>query len=244
MKNSILFLALSFSFFFSNSQENKINNGESYILTTDGEKISIVPDQEITIGHKTVNYCTSKKFIKTRFLKKDVNEEIPIKTYSFEYEKIKIKNVKKIVNNDELYLPIRSKKGNKIYREVLKNDIYTLGYYKFSGPKGSSLVLLIIDNKTNEEVDRVYIHGNGRRHNTIEKNVALVKKYFGKCFKEDEFIVREHTEPYKKFLKGEESTEEKEKEWYNFIKGTFFIDPVWLFPSIEILPNYNQYQCE
>lgn len=243
MKNYILIVILSLSFFISNSQNEEVNKTDSYILTTDGEKISIVPDVEITLGSKTVRYCSSKKFKKTRFLKKDVNKEIPIQTFSFEYKKIKIKNVEKIVNNDELYLPIKSKKGNKIYREVLKNETYTLGYYNFSVPGGSSLVLLIIDNKTNEEVDRVYIGGNGKQHNTIEKNIALVKKYFGKCFKEDEFIVNEHTEPYKIFLKGEESTEEKEKEWNKFIKGSF-INIGWLLPSFEVLPNYNQYQCK
>lgn len=253
MRNFILTLVLSFNFIYSYSQNSEITENESYILTTDGERIPIVSDEEITIGGNNVTYCASKTFKKTVFLKQDVNKEIPVKTYKFEREKINIKDVKKIVVNEKLYLPIKSKKGYKIYREILKNKTHTLGYYNYSVPGGNSLVLLVLDNKTNEEVDRSYIDSdvadktlgtdNKKIDKKLEKNIAFIKKYFGNCIDKDELVVNKYTEPYKLFLKGEESTVEKEKEWEKFIRGSL-IHIGYLLPSFEILPKYNQYQCE
>ena len=71
MKKYIFLLALSFSFFISHSQNENVDLQESYILTKNGEKILIVANEGLYNSIKKVNYCSSKMFDKTTYLKKD-----------------------------------------------------------------------------------------------------------------------------------------------------------------------------
>lgn len=244
MKKYILLVLISFCFFISNSQNEKVDLKQSYILTKKGEKIPIVPNEGIKNKRNNISYCASKVFKNTRFLKKDKEKNIPIKTYKFKHKDLSINKIVKIVDQNKLYLPVITKKNEIIYRVVLKNKNYTLGYYHLAYWVGSGKTMsfvdrerfIIIDNNTNE----VQIKGDI----DTDEGVISIKNYFGKCINQKELVVLEYYEPYKTFLKGEKSTDEKVLEWYEFIKGSF-INIGYLSPSYStFLPNYNQYICE
>ena len=149
MKNYILIVVLlSLSFFISSSQNEKISQEKdnSYILTKEGKKIPFLPGESITQHKNNLFYCASKVLKETKFLKKDIHKNNPIKIYTSTFGEIKTENISKIVNNDALYLPIKDR-FTRIYRLIAKNKTHTLGfvnigdtYYKF----------LIIDNETNK----------------------------------------------------------------------------------------------
>ena len=244
MKKYILFVVISFSFFISNSQNEKMDLKQSYILTKKGKKIPIVPNEKITLKKNNITYCSSKIFKNIRFLKKDVDKKIPIKTYRYKHKDLSIKSFAKIVDQDKLYLPTEGKKTKIIYRKVLENKNHTLGYYNRRYVAGSGNLMslvdkhryIIIDNISKEIIDNVNMEYDG--------SADVIMKYFGKCLIGEELVVTEFYEPYKKFLNGEKDTKEKYAKWHKFIRGSF-INLGYLGTSyLSFLPEYNQHKCE
>ena len=66
----------------------------------------------------------------------------------------------------------------------------------------------------------------------------------GKCMNQENVVNIQYSEPYKMFLNGENSSDEKIREWYKFIRGTWINAGVLSPKEMFFLPDHNQFKCE
>lgn len=217
-----------------NAQESTADETGSYILTVKGEKIPILPNEDITVSVGVAVYYVRSK-------------DKTISPYNTEYYRtektMRIKKIAKIVHKDELYLPFRKKNGKlRMYRLVATSKDYILGHYILTPPPGRMGVWFysswyVILNKNNEVIENAKVFDEFRKPYPISVN--NVKKYFGNCLDTDSLIVDVKTKTFARFLGNGEFTKEKQEEWEAYAKRGRYKTHEPCF-----LPNVNQLVCE
>ncbi|MEO1032295.1 MAG: hypothetical protein AAFX55_12860, partial [Bacteroidota bacterium] len=214
--------------------EKKYSEQESYILTTKGEKISIVPNKDITWTRFTIEYYKKADF----YGKKKKVKGIGYITKSYGKSGfMKGDKIVKIVDGDRLYLPFTDDKKTKVFRYIAKNDNYILGTYILSYISESRNVhqtyYVKLDHDYNLiEKGPVFGYGPKKDREKYEKNIEKVKKEFGQCLgREDDLVdvfITNNVEPDESFSM---ENLEKNKKYRHYIKA-------------EFLRNENQIQCD
>lgn len=216
--------------------EKKHSEQESYILTTEGEKINIAPNKEITWNRFSVEYYKKYDF----YGKKKKVKGIGYITKSYgKFGLIKGDKIAKIVDGDRLYLPFIDDEKTKVFRYIAKNDNYILGTFIYSFVSESKVksvhqtYYVKLDHNYNLiEKGPVFGYGPKKDREQYEENIEKIKKEFGQCLgREDDLIdvfITNNVEPDDSF-----SFEnlENNKNYNHFIKA-------------EFLRNENQIECD
>ncbi len=207
MKKLFTLFILCLSTFNSNGQKPEKKVKENYILTTEGKKIKIAPNEDIRYNRFSVDYYKKAGFYGKKKKVKGVGY------ISKSYKKtgsIKPERIVKIVDGDKLYLPFTDKSDKnkiKIFRYIAKNDKYILGdytlQYSSTSPSGNMIgtykwYYVFLDHDYNL-IKKGIINGGDEQE--INKNISEIRKKFGKCLdREDnlkDMILSEDIEPEK-----------------------------------------------
>ncbi len=207
MKNITLILFIFYAVHFLSAQPDSSDHQslESYVLTREGEKISISPGEDITYNtlSKKIEYCTKVKY---QHIAGDSIKHIQ------KASSIKVKNIDKIVDGNLLYKPFTDDKGKlKLCRIVAKNKEHILGHYIVMFDSRGSLsgnlrtntreYFVILDHNYKRIKERE-IYNKDYTENT--KSIDEIKELFNSCLqREDLFdpIERKFVDrkpPYKK----------------------------------------------
>ncbi|MEC3906209.1 hypothetical protein VOI54_04215 [Tamlana sp. 2201CG12-4] len=238
MKKHLLILLLSLSFLVSNSQSQDNGKNESYILTTKGKKINIIPNEDIYYNRFSIDYVKKAGFYGK---KKKVDGIGYVRKNYKTFSSIKTKNIDKIVDGNRLYLPFIDDKKIKVFRYIAKNKDYILGSYilNFSTSTPSSISAsgeistavhswryVILDHSYNLiKEGEVY----GVNNEEIEKSLAEIKKIFGECLGRNDnlmdFIASDAIEPDENFS-IEKLRENKKYSKYILPKFLYYLNQI------------------
>ena len=220
-----------------NQSESESDQG-SYILTTEGEKIKIVPNTRIFFNRFTINYSKSSKV----YGKKKKVEGIGYISKHYDKEgSIKAEKIVKIVDGERLYLPFIDHNGRpNVFRYIAKNDKYILGTYSYEYFSGGNFVknyyYVFLDHDYHIVKQGRLLKGksNKRVEKESEQGITEIKNEFGECLNRDDddelldLYVKNGIEPDDSFSID------------NLLNNRKYIGYV----GSEFLGNDNQIQCD